>query len=63
MMFLFFSESGYGSYGHGYGYGGSKNRYHYYGKRAMKKIMASRQRANNVQAELNDDAKIEHLRG
>ena len=32
-----------------------------YGKRGMKKI-ASRQRANNVQVELNDDAGIEHLK-
>ena len=45
---------GYG-YGHGYGYG------YGYGKRGMKKI-ASRQRANNVQVELNDDAGIEHLK-
>ena len=61
-MFLFFSESGY-RYGHGYGYGGYRNRYryHYYGKRGMKKI-ASRHLANNVHAELNDDARTEHLK-
>jgi len=56
---------GYGYHGHGHGYGGyrNRNRYHhgYYGKRGMKKI-ASRQRANNVHTELNDDPKIEHLK-
>jgi len=67
MIFFFFSESGYGyGYGyHGHGYGGYRNRnryrHGYYGKRGMKKI-ASRQRANNVHTELNDDAKIEHLK-
>ena len=76
-MFFFFSESGYGygywqgygqsygkvGYGQGYGYGGYGNRYcyHYYSKRGMKKI-ASNKRANNVHAELNDDARIEHLK-
>ena len=48
--------------GYGYGYGGYRNRYRYgYGKRGVKKI-ASRKRANNVEAELNDDAGIEHLK-
>ena len=58
-MLFFFSESGYGYYRYGgyrYGY-----RYGYYGKRGMKKI-ASRQRANNVNAELNDEASIQHLK-
>ena len=66
MMFLFFSESGYGygyGYGHYYGYGDYRkgHRYNYYGKRGMKKI-ASRHLANNVHAELNDDARTEHLK-
>ena len=61
MMFSFFSESGYGYYRYGgyrYNYG---YRHGYYGKRGMKKI-ASRQPANNVHAELNDDARMEHLK-
>ena len=67
MMFFLFSQSGYG-YGYGYSYGRRYSRYRQrygyynygYGKRGMKKI-ASRQRTNNVHADLNDDAKIEHL--
>ena len=35
--------------------------YHPPDKRGMKKI-ASRQRTNNVHAELNDDAQIQHLK-
>jgi len=67
LTMLDIGESGYGyGYGyHGHGYGGYRNRnryrHGYYGKRGMKKI-ASRQRANNVHTELNDDAKIEHLK-
>ena len=52
MIFLFFSASFYG-YGHGHGHG--------YGERSVKKI-ASRKRANNVHTELNDNARIEHLK-
>ena len=62
-MFLFFSESGYGygGYGHGgYGHGGYGHGYGY-GKRGMKKI-ASRKRANNVHAELNVDARTDHVK-
>jgi len=62
LTMLDIGESGYGY--HGYGYGGYRNRYRYrygYGKRGMKKI-ASRQRINDVHAELNDDAKVEHLK-
>jgi len=46
-MFFFFSASGWV--------------YHPPDKRGMKKI-ASRQRTNNVHAELNDDAQIQHLK-
>ena len=61
MMFLCFSESGYG-YRYGYRYGGYRRyRYYYNGKRGMKKI-ASRKRANNVHAELNVDARTDHLK-
>ena len=61
-MFLFFSESGYGYRYQGYRYGGYRRyRYYYNGKRGMKQI-ASRQLANNVHAELNDDARAEHLK-
>ena len=59
-MFVFFSESGYG-YRYRYRHGGNGYRYRYYGKRGMKK-MASRQQANTVHAELNDDARTEHLK-
>ena len=73
MMFLFFSESGYryggygnggygnGGYGHG-GYGGYGGYGRGYGgKRGIKK-MASRKLANNVNAELNVDARTDHLK-
>ena len=66
-MFLFSSESGYGGYGHGgygnggNGHGGYNHGGYGYGKRGMKK-MASRKRANNVHAELNVDARTDHLK-
>ena len=61
-MFLFSSESGYGGYGHGgYGHGGYIGHGYGCGKRGMKKI-ASRKRANNVHAELNVDARTDHLK-
>ena len=77
MMLFYFSESGryygygkkygykgYGYKGYGYkGYGYKGYGYGKYGKRGMKK-MASHQGAvaNDVHAELNDEAKIEHLK-
>ena len=64
-MFLFSSESGYGGYGHGgYGHGGYIGHGWHgdgCGKRGMKKI-ACRKRANNVHAELNVDARTDHLK-
>ena len=61
-MFLFSSESGYGGYGHGgYGHGGYGHGGYWHAKRGMKKI-ASRKRANNVHAELNVDARTDHLK-
>ena len=63
MMLFFFSESRAAYYGNaGYGrndYGGYMKGYRYgYGE----KKIASRQGANNVPAELKDDAPKEHLK-
>ena len=64
MLLFFFSELGDG-YSYGYGGEGSvcHDRCYDHSKRGMKK-MFSRQRAeaNDILAELNEDAKIEHLK-